>query len=118
MDYTAIAARAYGQIGRAGAPVTFTRVVTTVDKATGESTVTPSTVLGVAITTPGALKEYEALKLIGSAALTLLFAPAAGASLPEMGATVAWGGVTYTVKHTEAIAPGGTLLIGRVIVAA
>lgn len=118
MSYAATRARAYRQVKRAGARVTFSGVTTAVNKLTGESSVTETTVLGYAITTPGALKLYEALKLVVGKTLTLLFAPDAGASMPTLGMTVVWGGVTYTVKHTQEIAPGGTLLVGRVIVSA
>ncbi|HUT58416.1 MAG TPA: hypothetical protein VNA25_11280 [Phycisphaerae bacterium] len=98
--------------------MTFTGLTTTVDHATGGSTVSVTTVPGYAIATPGSEKLYEALKLIGAAAVTLLLAPDAGYSLPTLGMTVAWDGTTYTVKHTKGIAPGGTLLLGRVVVAA
>lgn len=115
-DYAGLRTRVYGLVEKYGASVTFTGVTTTVDKVTGESTVTTATVPGKAITTPGALKLYEALKLVAETSLTFLVAPAAGSDLPVLGMTVAWGGVTYTVKYTQAIAPGGTLLLGRVIV--
>jgi len=118
MGYAATRARAYRQVQRAGARVTFTGLTTTVDHATGGSTASVTTVPGYAIATPGSEKLYEALKLIGAAAVTLLLAPDAGYSLPTLGMTVAWDGTTYTVKYVQALAPGGTLLLGRVVVAA
>ena len=117
MNYAAIRARAYRQILKAGAAVTFAGIVTTPDHVTGASTVTASSVLGAAIATPGSEKLYESLKLVGAKAVTLLVAPNSGYALPSLGMTVAWAGATYTVKYTQEIAPGGTLLIGRVVVA-
>ena len=118
MNYAATRARAYKQIQKAGAAVTFALLTTTVDHATGGTTVSASTVLGYAIATPGSEKLYESLKLVGAKAVTLLVAPNSGYSLPSLNMTVVWDGVPRTVKYTREIAPGGVLLVGRVVVAA
>lgn len=118
MGYASTAARAYRQIKRAGFRTTFVGSTMAVDHATGASTATAASALGYAIETPGDEQLYESLKLVVWKTMTLLFAPDAGGALPSLGMMVSVDGTTLSVKHTKAIAPGGTLLLGRVVVSA
>lgn len=84
---------------------------------TDTSTVSSASVAGYAVRTRGNPKVYEALKLIESEAPTLLFSPTTYGSMPDLGATVTWNGKTYTVRDVLPVAPDGTGIIAKVVVA-
>ena len=112
-------ASALADVADAGAAVTFTSTNPgTLDEATGLYTSgTTTTTAGYAVRVRGTPKTYVALSLKESEAPTLLFTPTTYGSLPSLNATVAWGGVTYTVRDVEPVAPNGTAILARVVVA-
>ena len=117
-QYAADAAGAYADLLAAGQAVTFTKQVPgTVDPATnrlsGASTVA---VAGAAVRAKGNLLQYQALELVVTEAATLLFAPQTVGQLPPLGASVAFGGVTYVVRYIDPVAPDGTALLSRIVV--
>ena len=121
VDYGALRTKAYGQIKKFGARVTFSGTTTTVDHTTGGSTVTTSSVPAYALNTAPRVglsqRVYEELGLVVSACRTLLVAPDAGYSLPTLGMRVTWAdGITYTVKYVQSLEPGGTVILGTLIV--
>jgi ABC-type transport system substrate-binding protein len=117
--YAAEAASAYEDIKAAGSAVTFrTASPGTFDPATGTYTDdTTTSVVGAAIRIGANPILYQALNLVTAEAPTLLFAPATAGALPPLGATVMWGGETYTVKNVTPVAPDGTAILARVVVA-
>ena len=76
-----------------------------------------TTVAGYAVRDEGDPERYRALSLSLTEAPTLLFAPSTAGSVPALGSTVTWGGVSYTVKDVDPIAPAGTAIVSKVIVA-
>lgn len=112
-------AGALADLAEAGASVTFTLTTPgTYDAATDtHSSPTTSTVTGSAIKVSGRPKKYEALGLRESEAPTLLFAPTTYGQLPALGASVAWGSATYTVRDVDSVAIDGTAIIAYVVVA-
>lgn len=119
-NYAKLRTKAFKSIKKAGARVTFTGITTTVDHTTGGSTKSESTILGYAIAVRGRAGEsrrvYEELRLLTTDGRVLLMAPDAGSGLPPLGMTVPWEATKYTVKYTEPLAPGGTLILGWVVV--
>ena len=61
-------------------------------------------------------EEYESLKLIEKAALTLLFVSETYGDSPPLGASCEWGGLRYQVEAIRKLAPDGTAVLSRVIV--
>ena len=100
--YAAEHSGAYSDIKDAGAEVSFRKKTTTVS--------------GVALQIRGDPEEYEALKLIEKAALTLLFVAETYGESPPLGASCEWGGMKYQVEATRKVAPDGTAVLSRVIV--
>jgi len=119
-DYAKLRTKAYNSIKKAGARVTFSGITTTVNHTTGGSTRVESTILGYAMSSKGRVGDsrniYEELQLIAVATRTLLVAPDAGSDLPTKGMTVLWESVKYTVKYVEPLSPGGTMLLGKMVV--
>ena len=93
---------AYADIQDAGAEVFFKKKSTTIS--------------GVALQIKGDPEEYEALKLIEKAALTLLFVAETYGDSPPLGASCEWGEMRYLVEATRKVAPDGTAILSRVIV--
>ena len=93
---------AYSDIKDAGAEVSFREKTTTVS--------------GVALQVKGDPEEYESLKLIEKAALTLLFVAETYGESPPLGASCEWGELRYQVEATRKLAPDGTAVLSRVIV--
>ena len=93
---------AYADIKDAGAEVSFKKKSTTIS--------------GVALQIKGDPEEYESLKLIEKAALTLLFVAETYGDSPPLGAFCEWGGLRYQVEATRKLAPDGTAVLSRVIV--
>ena len=73
-------------------------------------------VSGVALQIKGDPEEYESLKLIEKAALTLLFVAETYGDSPPLGASCEWGGLRYQVEAIRKLAPDGTAVLSRVIV--
>lgn len=119
MTYVAEHSSALLDLGDAGASVTFSHTTTgTYDPATDTTTgATVTTVTGKAIRTKGDPLKYQALNLVASEAPTLLFTPTTYGSLPSLGDTVSWGSVVYSVKDVDPVAPDGTAIIARIVVA-
>ena len=100
--YASEHAGAYADIQDAGAEVSFRKKTTIVS--------------GVALQTKGDPEEYESLKLIEKAALTLLFVAETYGEFPPLGASCEWGELRYQVEATRKLAPDGTAVLSRVIV--
>ena len=100
--YAAEHSGAYADIKDAGAEVSFRKKAMTVS--------------GVALQVKGDPEEYEALKLIEKAALTLLFVAETYGEFPPLGASCEWGELRYQVEATRKLAPDGTAVLSRVIV--
>ena len=100
--YAAEHSGAYADIQDAGAEVSFTKRTTIVS--------------GVALQVKGDPEEYEALKLIEKAALTLLFVAETYGDSPPLGAFCEWGSQRYQVEAIRKLAPDGTAVLSRVIV--
>jgi hypothetical protein len=117
--YTADHAGALADIQEAGSAVTFTFASPgTYTASTGLfAGDTTTTVTGAAIRVTGNPLRYQALGLTQTEAPTLLFAPTTYGSLPVLGASVVFGGVTYTVRDVEPLALDGTTIIANVVVA-
>ena len=93
---------AYADIKDAGAEVSFKKKTMTVS--------------GVALQIKGDPEEYESLKLIEKAALTLLFVAETYGDTPPLGSSCEWGEMRYQVEATRKLAPDGTAVLSRVIV--
>lgn len=117
MSYKNDHARALKDITKAGAAVTFRKATRTHNPVTGHSTVVDTTVAGSAVRVAGRPKVYEALKLVESQAPTLLFVASTYSEKPDVGMTVVWGSQTFTVKDVNPVAPDGSAIICRVVVA-
>lgn len=100
-DYSADHASALADITEAGASVTFTPL-------------SGSAVTGAAVQAEASPKEYEALGLVMSTSVALLFAPSTYGSEPALSSTFTWGGGAFVVAHTDPIAPSGSALVVRV----
>lgn len=72
---------------------------------------------GKAVELPGEAQEYEALELIGTDAVTLLFVPTVMGELPRLGYDGTWAGKVRTVRQVFPIRPAGTALLARVVMA-
>ncbi len=118
-SYAPQAARALSTLARKGASVTFTlRTPGTLDPATNTRTASSvSTVAGYAVQDNPALRVYQALGLVATDARTLQFSGSTAGEVPPLGASCSWGGVTYTVRDVSPVAPSGTAVIVRVVVA-
>ena len=99
--------------------VTFTREIAgTFDEATGlYSGASESTVVGRAYRVRGNPKTYDRLSLKQSEAPTLLFRPTTYGQLPLPDDKVTWSSVEYTVRDIEPVAPDGTAIIAKIVVA-
>ena len=100
--YGAEHSSAFQDVKDAGAEVSFKKKTTTVS--------------GVALQIKGDPEEYEALKLIEKATLTLLFVAETYGDSPPLGAFCEWGSQRYQVEATRKLAPDGTAVLSRVIV--
>lgn len=98
------------------ASVTFTKVTTTQAEATGLVETVASTVVGTASRDDGDPERYALLSLVESKAATLIFVPDTAGEEPDLGSTVVFGGVTWTVKAVDPIAPRGVTVAASVIV--
>ena len=100
--YGAEHSSAFRDIQDAGAEVSFKKKSTTIS--------------GVALQVKGDPEEYESLKLIEKAALTLLFVAETYGEFPPLGASCEWGQLKYQVEASRKLAPDGTAVLSRVIV--
>ncbi len=100
--YGAEHSSAFQDIKDAGAEISFTKKTTTIN--------------GVALQVKGDPEEYESLKLIEKAALTLLFVAKTYGDSPPLGSFCEWGGLRYQVEAIRKLAPDGTAVLSRVIV--
>lgn len=115
MAYATEHADALAALMEAGAPVTFTKVEQVYDASTGASTTTQSSVAGQALQMRGSDPQaYARVGLTPDVGAILLFAPTVYGEEPELGATVVWGGESYSVQGLDPVAPDGTSLLVRV----
>jgi len=121
MSYAADHAGAYADLLADGAPVTFTFALVVPGNYQPDTDTfasgTTTNVTGAAIQVSARALQYQALGLIPGEAPTLLFAPRTYGQTPPLGASVVWGGSTYTVRNVEPLAPDGTAILCRVVVA-
>lgn len=117
MSYATDHAGALADLTASGAAVTFSYSTVTYTPATDAQTTTSATVTGYAMQVKGEPRQYQALELIESEAPTLLFAPTTYGSLPPLRSTLTWGGETYSVRAVSPLAPDGTAILARVVVA-
>ena len=116
-DYTAKHASAHAKIKAAGAAITFSRDERTdYDAEAGTSTITTTTVAGVAVRVRGNPKVYDILGLIESEAPTLLFAANTFMEVPELGMKGTWGGTKFTVRDINPLAPAGDVITATLVV--
>lgn len=103
---------------KTGAAVTFTLQSPGTYTATTDTYASPSssTVTGTAERVTGDPERYKALELIESEAPTLEFVPDTYGDVPPQGATVSFGGVTWTVRDVQPVAPDGSAVSARVVV--
>lgn len=102
-----------------GAAVTFTLTSPGIEdpEAGTWSSGSTSTVTGYASRVRGDVERYQALNLIEAEAPTLEFAPDTYGDLPALNSSVSWGGVSYFVRDIDPVAPDGSVISARVIVA-
>ena len=100
--YAAEHSSAFQDIKDAGAEVSFRKKTMTVS--------------GFALQVKGDPEEYEALKLIEKATLTLLFVAETYGDSPPLGASCEWGEMRYQVEAIRKLAPDGVSILSRVIV--
>jgi hypothetical protein len=119
MSYAADHAGALRDIADAGTAVTFTKNLPGTHAPTTGTFTTPttSTVTGSAVRVRGDAQRYTELQLVEAEAPTLLFAPDTYGDLPELESVVTWGGVDYTVRDINPVAPDGNAILARIIVA-
>jgi hypothetical protein len=85
----------------------------TTDTTTGASVVN---VTGRAMQIDGDPELYSQLGLIESDNPTLLFKPDTVGQVPALGATLAWGNETLTIKNVKPLAMNGTPTAARMVV--
>lgn len=119
MTYAPDHAGALADVKAAGAAVTFTfRNPGTYDEATGLFTSAgTSSVAGYAVRVRGNPKTYDRLSLKQSEAPTLLFTPNTYGALPQMDHVVTWNSIVYTVRDVEPVAPDGSAILAKIVVA-
>lgn len=118
MDSASLYAKALGKLKARGAIAVAFTVVTpgAFDPLTEtDSPPTSSTVSGWAVELPGDPEEYAAMELIGTEAITLMFAPDTLGDKPPLGSSIEWAGAARTVKQTFPIRPFGDLVAAKVI---
>lgn len=118
-SYTTEHASALADVGAAGASVTFTSASAgTYSPTAGTwSSAATSTVTGQAVRVKGDPKVYAGLELVESDAPTLLVVPTTYGQVPALGSKVTWNSTVYTVKHVQVVAPNGSAILSRVVVA-
>lgn len=80
-------------------------------------TCTGSNVSGYAVRTKGDPTRYERLKLVESEAPTLLFVPSTFGGTPALNDLVTFGGTQYAVTDIDTLAPDGTAILHKIVVA-
>jgi hypothetical protein len=115
---TRLHARVFALLARKGQRATFARELAgdydpLTDTFSGASS---NYVTGRAMRVTGDPTRYQALELVPSEAPTLIFAPDTVGALPSPGASIAFGGVVYTVRDVVPVAPDGVALFAQIIV--
>jgi hypothetical protein len=106
-----------GVIRRKGAAVTFTSTTSTIDPATDlSSSPVTTTVTGHMMQVAGDPDVYEKLNLVESDNPTCEFVPDVVGQMPELGASVVWGGNNFVVKNRNALAMAGTATAAFLVV--
>lgn len=119
VSYAQTHARAKSTVADAGADVTFTLTTPGTYDATTDTYSAGSTasIAGNAVRTAGDPQQYADLGLSLEEAPTLFFTPTTYGQLPAPTYQVTWGGLSYTVRAVRPIAPSGTAIAARVVVA-
>ena len=106
-----------GLVAQKGAPVTFTMSAPSHDAATGRAgTPTITVVSGNAMEIASDPELLIALGLIDTFSPTLLFTPKTAGRMPDIGASVVWGGEPFTVKNIQRLAMAGTATAAKIVV--
>lgn len=118
-DYSVDHASTLLDVADAGAAVTFSYTTAgTYDPLTDTTSgAEAATVTGSAIESKSSPIRYQALGLVQSEAPTLFFVPDTYGEIPPLGATVTWGGIDYTVKDVDPLAPAGVAIAASIVVA-
>lgn len=118
-SYATEHAGALADVKAAGSAVTFTLASAGTYSPTGGSwsSAATTTVAGQAIRVNGDPKVYAGLELVEADAPTLIFVPTTYGQVPALDSKVTWNSAVYTVKWTQPIAPNGTAILSRVVVA-
>lgn len=115
-QYNAVAERTRAVIAKKGADVVF------VDLDEGSGAYNPLTdtwsggptataVTGAAVEVPGDPDRFAALGLVLANPVVLLVAATGLEITPAPGMAFTWGGVTYTIKNVEKVAPDGVTVV-------
>lgn len=80
------------------------------DPTTDSSTLTTTTIEGLAVRTQGNPHRYAELGLVESKAPTLIFVPETYGDTPEPGDTLEWVNETYTIRDVQPWAPDGVTI--------
>jgi hypothetical protein len=110
VSYATEHASAYADVLAAGAAVTITATTQAYNAATGRSTPSTSTLAGAAMAVESERRWLDGLiaaGLVQSSALVLMFVAATFGDLPSLGATLAWGGQTVTIRRVKPFDPDG-----------
>jgi hypothetical protein len=99
-----------------GAAVTFTPGTRAYNPSTNTlGSPQGNEVSGLAISVRGESERYRALGLVEDRALTVLFRADAFGEKPALGSVFTWADNEYNVDVAEPVAPGGDVIITRVI---
>ena len=117
MGFEAQHAAALRMLKAKGAAVTFTlESPGTYDPETDTYTsASTTTVAGYAVRVEGDPEVYSSLGLVEQDAVTLLFAPNTFGETPDLGYTVTWGSVVYTLWQLRPVEPDGTVIISQIV---
>ena len=120
-DYLATHAQALATVKAKGAAVTFSTYTPGIgyDPATDTYATAPAmvSVSGFAVEAGKNPILYQALLLVLAENPTLFFVPTTYDTLPLLGASVTWGGINYTVKSVDPLAPDGLSIAATVVCA-
>lgn len=107
MSYAADHAAALADVTAAGASVSITSTAHSYDASTGRSTPSATAMTGAAVETDAERKWLEALGLVQTAALVLLFVATTYGDVPALDGKLTWAGATHTIKGVKPFNPDG-----------
>lgn len=108
-NYAGVHSRSYTLVMKKGESVTFTKQDLDYVASSDVSTVSTSSVAGVAVQDKGG-SSLASGSLSTSKGLVLYFVPQTIGDEPTQGSTCTWAGVDYSVSSVESVAPDGTVI--------